>query len=94
MNSRSKGLRQRPVDAQQLFALWADTSRTIAEVSRELGITIGYLYTLADRYALPQRPRLGRCNVFDNPSLEEDAASSESLAFSPYVASRIAELNL
>ena len=94
MSNRSMGLRQRRVDVLELCEAWSNKALTVAEVARELGITIGYLYTLAERYALPERPRQSRCNVFDDPPLEEDAASAESLAFSPYVAARIVELKL
>ena len=86
--------RERPVDVPTLFRTWNNPRLTIAEVARELGITTGHLYALADRHALPEREPQRRCNVLDEATPEEDAASADSLALAPGVQRRIKELGL
>ena len=86
--------RVQDVDVPTLFATWNDSRLTVAEVARKLGITVGYLYRLADRHALPERQHQHRCNVLEEATPEEDEASAESLALSPWVQMRIKELRI
>jgi hypothetical protein len=86
--------RERPVDVPKLFETWNNPKLTIAEVARELGILPGYLYTLADRYGLPERESQRRAYVADSAPPEEEAASRDSLALAPAVQRRIEELGL
>lgn len=86
--------RRKPVDVPALFRVWADHSLTVAEVSRELGVTQCHLYHLADRHALPERPAQHRAFVLEEATPEEDAASGDSLALAPAVQARIRELGI
>lgn len=86
--------RERPIDVPKLFATWNNPRLTVAEVARELGILPGYLYTLAERYGLPEREHQRRAYVEDAATPEEDAASRDSLALAPGVQRRIEELGL
>jgi hypothetical protein len=90
-----KNSRLKSVSVPTLFRLWSDNDLTVTEVARELGIDVHYLYTLADRHKLPQRKRVSRCDTFDAVNTpEEEEASANSLALSPYVQRRIIELRL
>lgn len=87
--------REKPVDVPKLFATWNDTRLTMSEVARELGITTGYLYRLADRYGLEERQHVMRTDSMeDAESPEDEAASRDSLALAPGVQRRIKELGL
>lgn len=83
------------VDVPELFRLWNDANYTRAEIARQLGLTDKQLQSSATRYGLGAR---GCCHrtftMEDAESPEEDAASSESLALSPWVQRRIDELRL
>lgn len=82
------------IDVQRLFALWHDKQLTRAEVARGLGISDKTLCAMADRYGLTDRAPTYRCDSAIDVSPEDEAASADSLAFSPYVAARIKELRL
>ena len=86
--------RQHRVDVPTLFATWNDSRLTVTEVAGKLGIPTGYLYKLARRHGLPEREHQHRSGSMLDGTPEDDAASSASLAFSPFVARRIEELGL
>lgn len=84
------------VDVPRLFALWNDNEYTRVEIARELGLTEKQLQSSATRHGLGPRGCCHRAFSMQDgaESPEEEAASSESLAFSPWVAARIKELRL
>lgn len=79
------------VERQQLLELW-DTPRTLIEIGAELGCSSTTVLRLQKQHGLPKRECV-RPDP-DDVSPEEDAASADSLAFSPWVAARIKELRL
>ena len=83
---------EKRVNVTQLWQLWCDPGLTVTEVARKMGITTGYLYRLARHFALPSRDRKSR-NI-QEATPEDEAASCESLALSPYVQARIVELRI
>ena len=83
------------VDVPKLFRLWNDSDYTRSEIARELGLTDKQLQSSASRHGLGPRGACHRAfSMEDAESPEDDAASAESLAFSPWVAARIKELRL
>lgn len=82
------------VDVPRLFEMWNDTDYTRPEIARSLGLTEKQLQTSSRRYGLGPRGCCHRAFVIEEASPEEDAASSESLALSPWVQSRIKELRI
>ena len=86
--------RGKPVDVPTLFATWNDSTLTVTEVAGQLGIPTGRLYKLADRYGLPEREHQHRSGSMLDGTPEDEAASADSLEFSPFVKRRIAELKL
>lgn len=83
------------VDVPRLFALWNDHNYTRVEIARELGLRERQLQDVAARYGLGPRGACHRAfSMEDAESPEEEEASADSLAFSPWVAARIRELKL
>ena len=84
------------VDVPTLFRLWHDTDYTRAEIARELGLKERQLQDVAVRYGLKARGACHRAFSMQDgaESPEEDTASGESLALSPWVQSRIRELRI
>ena len=82
---------ERDVDRQQLLDLW-QTPRTLIEIGVELGCSSTTVYRLKQQHQLPPRERRPPPDVAISP--EEEAASADSLQFSPWVAARIRELRL
>lgn len=83
------------VDVPKLFRLWNDSDYTRVEIARELGLRERQLQDVAARYGLGPRGACHRAfSMEDAESPEEDAASGQSLALSPWVAARIKELRL
>lgn len=82
------------VDVPRLFALWNDKGYTRAEIARELGLTDKQLQSSSERYGLKARGCCRRSFSVDDATPEEDAASGDSLALSPWVQARIKELRL
>lgn len=83
------------VDSQRLVALWNDENYTRAEIARALGLRERQLQDVAERHGLGPRGACHRAfSMEDAESPEEEAASSASLEFSPFVAARIKELRL
>lgn len=80
------------VEKQQLLELW-DTPRTLGEIGAQLGCSTTTVLRLQKQHALPRRECV-RPPPDEAVSPEEDAASADSLAFSPWVAARIKELRL
>lgn len=93
---KSKGLdgngRAITVERQQLLELWS-TPRTLIEIGAELGCSSTTVLRLQKEHALPRRDCV-RPPLDEDVSPEEDAASADSLALSPWVAARIKELRL
>jgi len=84
------------VDVPRLFALWHDTAYTRVEIARELGLTEKQLQSSATRHGLGPRGCCHRAFSMQDgaETPEEEDASAASLAFSPFVQRRIAELGL
>lgn len=83
------------VDVPRLFQLWHDPTYTRVEIARDLGLTDKQLQSSASRHGLGPRGACHRAfSMEDASSPEEEAASAESLDFSPWVAARIKELRL
>ena len=84
------------VDVPRLFALWNDPDYTRAEIARELELTDKQLQSAATRHGLGARGCCHRAFSMETgaETPEDEAASAESLAFSPWVAARIKELGL
>lgn len=83
------------VDVPKLFRLWNDSDYTRAEIARELGLTDKQLQSSASRHGLGPRGCCHRAfSMEDAATPEEEAASADSLALSPYVQARIKELRL
>ena len=83
------------VDVPRLFALWHNADYTRVEIARELGLRERQLQDVAQRYGLGPRGACHRAfSMEDAATPEEEAASADSLAFSPWVAARIKELRL
>ena len=59
------------VSVQHAWALWNNSALTVAEVSRELGISESAMYGLAKRLHMPRRPKCNRAHSFDVPEPEE-----------------------
>jgi hypothetical protein len=92
-----KARRRKAVDVPtlRLFAAWADSNLTFAEVARELGLTDKQLYALARQHALPKRPSMYRNSGADDcPDAWGEPEAEETCDLSPWVQARIAELNL
>lgn len=82
------------VDVPRLFALWNDRACTRVEIARELGLTETQLRAAAQRHGLGPRGRCHRAfSMLDDANPEHDTAE-DSLAFSPWVAQRIKELQI
>ena len=77
---------------QMPFRLWHDKTLSTPEVAERLGVPSRRLYKLADVHKLPRRER--NTVHLEAPSDADELLSGESLAFSPWVASRIKELGL
>ena len=87
--------RKYTVDVPRLFQLWNDSTYTRVEIARDLGLTEKQLQSSASRHGLGPRGACHRAFSMENPaSPDEDAASGDSLALSPWVAARIKELGL
>lgn len=82
------------VDEQRLRELWYNEDWSKAEIARELGLMRRQLEDAADRYGLGPRGRCRRAFSMADGGAEDENASAESLAFSPWVAARIKELKL
>lgn len=82
------------VDVPLLFRLWNDTDYTRAEIARELGLTEKQLQSSAARHGLGRRGCCHRAFSMEDATPEEDEASGESLALSPWVQARIRELRI
>ena len=79
-------------DVATLFAMWAE-GRTKAEIAVRFGVSTSTIYTWAQRYQLPRR-KIDYVPVSQEPpppSPEDDAASMDSLALSPWVEARARE---
>lgn len=86
-------------DVPTLYRLWNDETLRTIDVAHELGVTQPSLYAIAGRHKLgprrnPPVERPGRACEPPAPSEADEMLSGESLAFSPWVASRIKELGL
>lgn len=86
--------RKTAVDVPTLFALWADDEMTRTEIARALSVSDKKLTEVAQAHGLANRGPRHRCDVNDETTPEEDAASGESLALSPWVQARIKELHI
>lgn len=86
------GQKKSVVDARRLAELW-DAGVPMDQIGEQLGCTASTVRKYAWKHGLPSRgiPRQSR---EPKPPPGEDAASAESLAFSPWVAARIRELKL
>lgn len=80
------------VDRQRLLDLW-NSPRTLIEIGAELGCSCTTVSRLQREHGLPRRTYF-RPDMVDDVTPEEDAASADSLALSPWVQSRIKELRL
>jgi hypothetical protein len=95
--ARPKTRRRKAVDVPtlRLFAAWADSNLTFAEVARELNLTDKQLYALAKKHALPKRPSMFRGSGADDaPDAWGEPEAEETCDLSPWVQARIRELNL
>lgn len=87
--------RKANVDVPRLFALWADREYTRVEIARALRLTEKQLQTASGKHGLGPRGACHRAfSMEDATSPEEEAASADSLALSPWVAARIQELRI
>lgn len=66
--SRSK---RSVISIKRAWELWANHTLTVAEVSRELGISESSMYGLAQRLHMPKRPKVSRSYSFELPDPEE-----------------------
>jgi hypothetical protein len=77
-------------EVARLFCLWNESSKTRAEIARELGVTAGQLTKLASRHGLGPRGRQHRAFSMDDPTpeqIEERAAECRARHY----AQRLAE---
>lgn len=89
----SAGRRDRvEVTRQQMLELWA-TPKTLVEIGAELGCSSTTVLRLQKAHDLPRRECV-RPDPDEEVTPEEDAASADSLALSPWVQARIKELRL
>lgn len=87
--------RKYTVDVPRLFELWSNSDLTRDEIARELKLTSRQLQTSSERYGLGPRGACHRAfSMEDAESPEEEQASADSLRLSPWVQSRIEELQL
>lgn len=80
------------VDVDRLSELWK-AGVPMDQIGEQLGCTASTVRKYAWKHGLPSRG-LPRQSREPKPPPGEDAASAESLAFSPWVAARIRELKL
>ena len=77
------------IDIDELGQLW-EAGWTVEDLSARYRCTETYIYWLRKKYGISDRDML--CSREPDPPSREDAAASEdSLALSPWVASRAAE---
>lgn len=92
MPAKSKMNHHTGGDVATLFAMWAE-GRTKAEIAVRFKVSTSTVYSWAQRYQLPRR-RIDYVPVSQEPpppSPEDDAASMDSLALSPWVEARARE---
>lgn len=92
MPARSKMNHHTGGDVATLFAMWAE-GRTKAEIAVRFKVSTSTIYSWAQRYQLPRR-KIDFVPVSQEPpapSPEDDAASMDSLALSPWVEARARE---
>ncbi len=78
------------MDVAKAYRLWADHSLTVPQIAEKLGVTIGYLKRYAAEHHMPKRePR--RPEACEAEPLDDEPAG-DSLALSPWVEARVAEL--
>lgn len=82
------------VPTPKLYAAWADSRLTFTEVARKLGITDKQLYLLVRKHGLPKRPAVARNEMGGCPDDWGEPEPMETLDLSPWVQSRIRELNI
>lgn len=87
-------MRRNAVDVPRLFELWNDREMTRTEIARTIGLTDKQLGVVAARHGLQNRGPRPRNDPAIEASPEEDAASGDSLALSPWVQARIKELGI
>lgn len=77
------------VDLQRLFAMWM-TATTVGEIAAELGVSKTTIWALKMRHKLPDRPPHPRYGSQEDgaPTPDEEAASLQGLALSPWVEER------
>ena len=80
------------IDVDELDRLWRQ-GVTVYELSARYDVSPATIFRLRRRHDIPDRPSL-QSREHDAPSPEEETASADSLAFSPWVQARIKELRL
>jgi hypothetical protein len=76
-------------DVALLFRLWAEGA-SAGEIARQFGVTISTVSKWRQRYKLPPRPNAGTPE-YAAPSAEDERASANGLALSPWVEERAKE---
>lgn len=91
-NGMLKWKRRITCDRDHLLDMW-QRGLTLIQIGIELGCSSATVVELAKEMNMPRRPGQ-RVDPDGDVSPEEDAASADSLALSPYVQARIKELGL
>jgi hypothetical protein len=78
-----------PIDIRELRELW-DDGWSAADLAERYNVTRRHIHWQAEKHKFPKRGR----QDYQEPTPEDAAASEDSLALSPWVRARIAELGL
>ena len=81
------------VDLDEMRRLWV-AGESATSIAARFNVSKTTIWRLSVEYGMPSRPLPQSVEAEAAPSPEDESASSESLAFSPWVAARIKELRL